>query len=89
MLDKLKFICVFISLLSTTSCSSWMESDREFAEPVTGAIMIVRDAFSDEDDKDPCPKDKKKREACQKQINDLAESISKAKNKSKIQDEEK
>ncbi len=63
-------------------CSSILDKNRGFTEPVTGAIMIVRDVFSN--DKHPVGCDslpESKRETCQKEAETLRRAIENQKNK--------
>ena len=80
--STLRLTLCLILFTELFGCSSMLDKDRGFTEPVTGAVMIVRDIFTS--DKRPVGCDslpKSKRETCQKEAEALRRAIENQKNK--------
>ena len=77
----IQFGTLFLSLW-LTGCSTILDPDREFADPITGSIIIAKDVLtSDTQDKSCDQKPKSEQEACRKQVDALSEAIANAKKK--------
>jgi hypothetical protein len=73
----------YLILLSViTGCSSILNPEREFSEPVSGSIIVAQSLFKDKKSTSCESKSQKEKQACQKQVDALAQSITDAKAKS-------
>lgn len=80
--NTLKLTLCLTLLAELFGCSTILDKDRGFTEPVTGAIMITRDVFSRDKPSEGCdslPKSKIK--SCQKEAEALRKAIENQKNK--------
>jgi hypothetical protein len=84
LIPKLAFKVLSLFLLSVimAGCASILQPNREFAEPLTGSVIIAKNIFKDNKGVGCDSKTHKAKVACEKQVNDLAKSISDAKVKS-------
>ncbi|WP_196140692.1 hypothetical protein [Aliikangiella sp. G2MR2-5] len=67
---------------SLVGCSTILDPDREFAEPITGSVIIAKDVLSPDEKPKGCDaKPKSQQEQCKKQVDELTDSITNAKKK--------
>jgi len=75
---KVIVVAVFCQILH--GCATILDNDREFSEPMTGTIMVVRDVFSNDEENIGCQsKAKSARIACEKELEELKQSFERAK----------
>jgi len=76
-------LAIFSLLLQPLlGCSSMLDKDRGYTEPVTGAVIIARDLLINDDPPASCDSQPKSKQAsCNKEVQALAESIEKHKNR--------
>lgn len=80
--STLRLTICLILFTELLGCSSILDKDRGFTEPVTGAVMIVRDVFTSDKRAVGCDSlPKSKRETCQKEAEALRKAIEKQKDR--------
>jgi len=80
-MSLLRVLIFALLLIISTGCSTILDKDREFTEPMTGSIMVVRDMLAKDKTNVDCEsKAKPARVACEKELEELKKSFERAKN---------